>query len=443
MALADRRTGTKAGTPAPAKGSRSKAEIAAHNTLAFIGDGTNFSLGSAFVDATTVLPAFVSTLTQSPLLIGLVSTIRSFGYFVPQIFVAGYIEKLPMKKPFMMRAGLVMRLGVLGLALCALLAKSNPVLALTLFYAFLVVVALSDGFGGLPWMDLVAKTIPAERRAGLFGKMQGFGGFAAFAGGFLIQWLLGPDMRYPTNYFVVMLLGCVFLSFSLVSMSFVHDPGGKVPENVTGMAEYLRRLPDAWRENRLFQRVIFVRVLMGALYLALPFFVTHAQLDLGFAPSTVGIFVSAQMVGTVLAGPLWGYLGDNKGALWVVRLVTISTLGTGTFALLARGAYFAGLAPLAFALYCLLYFCLGATNSGTWIGYTNYIMDIAPEERRSTLVGMFNTIAAPLTFLSLVGGWFLEMTNYFWLFGLEAAIVLVSVLAAWRLPDSREHRPTT
>lgn len=417
-----------------------KAEIAAHNTLAFIGDGTCFSLGSAFVDATTVLPTFVSTLTQSPLLIGLVSTIRSFGYFVPQIFVAGYIQRLPMKKPFMMRAGLVMRAGTLGLAACALLGKQNPGLALTLFYAFLIIVALADGFGGLPWMELVAKTIPAERRASLFGKMLGFGGFAAFVGGFLIQWLLGTGMSYPMNYFVVMLLGFVFLSGSLLSMSFTRDPGGKVPENATGMADYLRRLPTAWSENRLFQQVIVVRVLMGALYLALPFFAIHAQSDLHFAPSTVGLFISAQMVGTVAAGPLWGYLGDHKGAVSVVRLVTLSTLGTGLFALLARGAYFRGMAPAAYALYFILYFCLGATNSGTWIGFTNYIMDIASEEKRSTLIGLLNTIAAPLTLLTLAGGWFLQMTSYAWLFALEIAIVLASVVAAWRLPDSREYR---
>jgi MFS family permease len=417
-----------------------KAKVAARNTIAFLGDGTFFNLGSAFIEANTVLPTFVSTLTRSPLLIGLVSTIRSFGYLVPQIFVAGFIERLAWKKPFMMRAGLVMRVAVLGMALSALLGARNPELSLALFFACLILLSFGDGFSGLPWMDLVAKTIPAERRAGLFGKMQATGGVAAFLGGFLIQRLLGTGMKYPFNYFVVMMLGFVFLCGSLLSMQFIQDPGGRVPDTVVTMKEYLRSLPAAWKRNVLFQKVIYTRLLMGGIYLAQPFFAIHAQVDLHFAPSTVGIFVSAQMVGIVAGGPLWGYLGDNHGAHWVVRLVTVSTMMTGALALAARAAFFAGLVPATYALYFLLYFFLGASFGGTWIGFTNYIMDIASEETRATLIGLLNTIAAPLTLLTLAGGWFLQVTSFAWLFLLEATLVFASVVAAWRLPDPREHR---
>lgn len=62
-----------------------KAAVAAHNRRFFIADGTFFSLGSSFIDGNSVLPTYVSTLTASPLLIGLVSTLRGFGYLVPQI----------------------------------------------------------------------------------------------------------------------------------------------------------------------------------------------------------------------------------------------------------------------------------------------------------------------------------------------------------------------
>jgi hypothetical protein len=340
----------------------------------------------------------------------------------------------------MMRAGYVMRAGVLGMALAALLGARNPVLALTVFYACLVVLAFGDGFSSLPWMDLVAKTIPADRRSGLFGRMQIAGGTAAFLGGFLIQRLLGAGVRYPYNYALVMFLGFFFLCGSLACMHLVRDPGDRVPDEIPTMREYLRRLPSAWRQNALFQRLISTRLLMGALYLALPFFAIHALSDLHFAPGIVGLFVSAQMVGSVGGGPLWGYLGDHHGARWVVRLVTLFTLMTGLLALAARLAFFTGLLPAAYALYFILYFCLGASFGGTWIGYTSYLMDIAPEDGRATLIGLFNTISAPLTLLTLAGGWFLGMTSYPWLFALETAIVLASVAAAWRLPDSREHR---
>ncbi|MGE5578659.1 MAG: MFS transporter [Bacillota bacterium] len=415
-------------------------QIAAHNTKVFIGDGTFFNLGQAFLEGNSMLPTFVSTLTSSPFLIGVVSSLRAFGYLMPQIFVAGYIDRLKYKKPFMMKAGYVMRISALVMAASALLAVKNRGLALAIFYLSLIGVAFGDGFGGPPWMEIVAVTIPANRRSGLFGTMQACGGVAAFSAGFVIQWLLGNAVPYPYNYALTLFLGALFLSCSLLCMVFIKDPGGNTPSKVTGMSEYLRRLPSAWSSNALFRHVIYTRLLMGAMYLALPFFAIHAQKGLGFAPSMVGLFVSAQMVGGVGGGPLWGYLGDRHGPRWIVRLVTVLFMMTGVLALFARLTFFAGLTALAFPLYLVLYGCLGAGFGGTWIGYTNYILDIAPESQRATLVGLFNTISAPLTLLTMVGGWLLQATNYTVLFIVEAAIVLISVTLAWRLPDSREYR---
>lgn len=418
------------------------AKIAAHNRKAFIGDGLFFNLGSSFIEGNTVLPTFVSTLTSNPLLIGLVSTIRSFGYFVPQLFVAGYVDRLPRKKPFMMAAGHVMRASALGMAASALLASGSKELALTLFYVCVICLSFADGFGGIPWMDLVARTIPAEGRAGLFGTMQACGGAAAFAAGFLTRYLLDMNSRYPYNYAVVLGLGALGLYCSLASMYFIKEPPGRVPENVISMREYLRRLPAAWNGNALFRRLIYTRLLLGGLYLALPFFAIHAQNSLSFPASIVGLFVSAQMVGTVVGGRLWGYLGDRKGAHWVIRLVSVMIFGAGALALAARAAYFAGAPALAYALYFLIYFCLGGSFGGLWIGFTNYIMDICGDSSRATLIGLFNTIAAPLTLLTMVGGWVLSRTSYSFIFALEAGITALGCIAAWRMPDSREFRAT-
>ncbi|HHY76144.1 MAG TPA: MFS transporter [Firmicutes bacterium] len=417
-----------------------KASIAAHNRKFFIADGMFFNLGSSFIDAHTVLPTYVSTLTSSPLLIGLASTIRGFGYLAPQIFVAGYIQRMPKKKPFMMATGHVMRLAAVGMALSALFANVDKRLALVIFYACLVLVALGDAFSGLPWMDLVARTIPAETRSSLFGTMQALGGISSFAAGFLTRYLLAMESSYPLNYALVMGLGSLGLYCSLGAMHFLKEPQAQEPARAVPMGEYLRRLPEAWRANPLFRRLMFVRVLLGSLYLALPFFAIHAQRDLGFPAATVGLFVSAQMVGNVIGGPVWGFVGDRKGAVWVIRAVASLVFGTGALALAARLAFFAGLKAIAYASYFLLYFILGGGFGGVWIGFTSYTMDIARPSTSATLVGLLNTIAGPLTLLTVVGGWLASRLGYAAVFAVEAAIALAGCLAAWRIPDSRDHR---
>lgn len=415
-------------------------QIESHNRIAFISDGTFFNLGSAFLDANTILPTFISTLTGSSLLIGLVSTIRSLGYFLPQVVVAGHIGRLKRKKPFMMQAGLAMRVAALGMAISSLFAEKSPGFALCMFYVFLVILSFTDGFGGLPWMDLVARTISPGKRGSLFGTMQATGGAAAFLAGFLIQILLSQGSIYPLNYFIVFFLGFLFLTGSLISMSFIIEPGDSPVQQEVSISEYLRGLPGAFRENHLFRQVILVRTLAGSLYLALPFFTVHAQQALGFSQSVSGLFVSSQMIGTVLGGPLWGNLGDNHGAFWVVRIVTLVSACTGVIAIISRLTNAVGMIGLTYLLYFSLYIMLGAVLSGIWIGFSSYVLDISREESRSTLLGLLNTMAGPLTLLALLGGWVLERAGFVWLFALEALLGFVAFALAWRLPDSRNLR---
>ncbi len=414
-----------------------KEKIAIHNKWALIGDGSNFSIGQAFLEGNTILPTFVSTLTSSPLLIGLVSSIRTFGFLMPQMFVAGIIENRQFKKPFMMKASYAMRIAGFGMAASALVAKTRPSLALASFFACLIVLAFADGCGGLPWMDIVARTIPSDRRNRLFGTMQAAGGIGAFAAGFLIRALLCDEANYPVNYFTVMMLGAFFFTLSLVSMHFIIDPGGAVPEVTHSLGAYMKKLPSAWAENPRFRSLMASRFLTGSFYLCLPFFAIHAQTDLRFPVSVVGLFVSAQMVGTVVLGPVWGYLGDVHGSRWVVRVVSLLAAGTAFSALLARWMHFSGAPALAYLFYFILYFCIGGVFGGTWIGYNNYILDISAESNRATLVGLFNTIGAPISLLTIVGGWLLGATNFLTLFVVVSVLESAAVIYTWRLPDSR------
>ena len=158
------------------------------NFRSFVIDGSFFSIGIAFLESNTIFPALISQLTQNSILIGLVSTIRNAGYLLPQLLVAGYAERLPYKKPFLMINGLVSRLSVLAMAaITFFLVGSNPSLALIGLIAANTVFALTDGIGGVPWIDLVAKTIPSTRRGTLFGVMQAAGGIGALIVGLFIR----------------------------------------------------------------------------------------------------------------------------------------------------------------------------------------------------------------------------------------------------------------
>ncbi len=408
------------------------------NFKALLFDGSFFSIGAAFLEANTLFPAFVSLLTKNSVLIGLVSSIRNAGYLLPQLLVAGYAERLPYKKPLLRINGLVNRVSILAMAAVAyFLAGTNPPLALAGFFAAITVFALTDGIGGVPWTDMVAKTIPNTRRGRLFGTMQALGGAGAFIAGFVIRQILASTrLPFPLNYTILMLIGFVFLCFSFVGTMAVREPAGSVRQGST-IKTYLKRLPGAWKENKLFQRMMFTRMLLSFLYLSLPFYVVFAREVLHFPDSAIGIFISAQMAGSILSGLLWGYVGDNHGNRLVVRLASLAALLTPALALAASLLARMGLGNLAILPYLLLFASIGSTLSGMWIGFTNYLLEFVDDVNRPTYIGMMNTLIAPFTFLPMLGGLLVQFLSHEVLFAATLVFLFAGNVMAGALPEPR------
>ena len=59
-----------------------------HNILVNVLDGAFFGLGFGFASFSTILPLFVSQMTNSAVLIGLVPAIHSMFWQIPQLFMA-------------------------------------------------------------------------------------------------------------------------------------------------------------------------------------------------------------------------------------------------------------------------------------------------------------------------------------------------------------------
>ena len=66
-------------------------EVVVHfkrNFFANLLDAGFWFLGDSFVAAYTILPVFMSTLTDSPIMIGLIPALEGAGWFLPQLFMA-------------------------------------------------------------------------------------------------------------------------------------------------------------------------------------------------------------------------------------------------------------------------------------------------------------------------------------------------------------------
>ena len=138
-------------------------------------NGAAFRFAEALIDPPLVLTWFVSQLTSSNLLIGLVAPLGNAGWFLPQVFVSARIQRMERKMPSYTLVAVIRTIVWLLLGVAVWLVD-DPRFLLTGFFVMYGVARMSAGLGGLAFFDVVAKTIPARRRGSFFAWRQFLGG---------------------------------------------------------------------------------------------------------------------------------------------------------------------------------------------------------------------------------------------------------------------------
>ena len=168
------------------------------NFFAFLGDYIGFGLALTFASSTTVLPDFVSRLTDSEVVIGLLIAASSGAWLLPQLFFARFLTRKRRKKPYLiLGASLGRPLYLFYAAALWLGLLHNPMLALILFFSVQVLFMGSDALAAVAWFDILGKAIPEDRRGRLVGTAQIVRGILALGVGAIITALLGDLVLGP------------------------------------------------------------------------------------------------------------------------------------------------------------------------------------------------------------------------------------------------------
>jgi MFS family permease len=410
------------------------------NLVGIAGDWICFIVAMAFANYTSVIPSFINQLTDFAPLIGLVSTIATGAWLLPQLIAAHYLTNKERKKPFVIATALVGRPMYFFVALALFLTGGGyPGSILVLFFLAETVFTVSDGLGIVAWMDIMSKSIPSIRRGRLYSTGQIVGGLLAFAAGFLVRQILGPQgPAFPYNYALLFCLSSTFLCVALLFYSSVKEPRQEVQKERQPWRVYLPRLVALLRQDRHFRLINIVRLVAGLGGLAAPFYVIYATEILQIGNENIGLFVSAQVLGGVAASTAMGYLNERSGSKIVSIMTTSLGLSTPMLALLIHYCAPQG-APLTY-VYALIFVLIGANVSGYMQGFTNLVLEIAPSDERPTYVGLYNTLAGTLMMVvPLLGGWLLQATSYPVLFGTAAIGMAISLALSFRLVEPRRE----
>jgi len=391
-----------------------------------------------FASTTTILPGFVSQLTGSAVLVGLIISLTEGAWRLPQLFFANWLACKPRKKPYLTRAGLIARPAYLIFAIALYLGIwRSPLLGLAAFFVLHTVMYIALAVDTIVWWDVLAKAIPAQRRGRVLGASTVLRGLIAIGAGAFISFLLsnsGPG--FPVNYTVCFAGAGICFLLSLVAWLFVVEPEEPVTRQRTPWRAYFPQLLTILRDNGALRRLLIVRLLAGFNGFALGFYVLFAIQELGFPTAMIGIFAAVQTVGGILSGILFGWVSERFGNHRVIQIATAIVM---TSPLAALVFLIAEPGSLWMPLYSWVFVTIGVFMNAQFIGFANLNVDLAPPGERSTYVGLFNTISGLVVIWPAVGGWALERTSYLALFSVTAAMLMIAHLASWWLPAVQGH----
>lgn len=400
--------------------------------------GIFYNGGMAFGEPTTVLPIFLNNFTNSKILIGLSSTIMSkiggIGSVLPQLFVASKLENKVYKKPFLVIAITIRALcwGFLSLA-TYLFGKSHPLGIIFALFFFLALFTFMGGVAVVPFYDIWGKAIPSNLRGRFFSYRQLLGGILAIGAGFIVKGVLeNREVFFPNNYAILFLFSFILISISYIALGSVKEPVEEVHKSILTFKEFLRKAFHILESDNNYRMFLLVQILGGAISLALPFYVLYAKDILNVKLGMVGVFLSAQMLGSVLSNILWGYLSDFVGNKKVIQISIFLGLTAPLIALLT---------PIHLSgLFILLFILLGFSITGQIIGNTNFLLDIATPKDRPTYVSLRGTLRVPVMFFPLIGGMIIQHISYHFLFILTILTVFAGLILSFQLSEPRGER---
>jgi MFS family permease len=371
-----------------------------------------------FVSSTTIIPLFIDTLTDSTAIIGLLASVHTVGWQLPQILTVNRVARLRRYKPMVLVMTTHERWPFLAMvAVVLLLPTIGPAAVLWLAFILLGWRALGGGLTGTAWQSMIGKVIPLERRGAFWGAQSAAANLLSAASAPLAGVIL-VKVAYPHNFALCFFLASFWMVISWVFLAMTREPEREIPvqqkERPLGWS-YFKTILRADGNFRLF---ILARFLTQFGVMATAFYTIYGVRHLGLDEVAAGGLYSVLTLSATVANPILGWLGDR----WGHRLVF-----AGALLAVAGGALLAIAAPNANWLYPV-FALAGIGHVGSWTIAMTMTVEFGTEDDRPYYIGLTNTLIAPATLVApFIGGWLADAVGFGATFTLAAVASIITV----------------
>lgn len=409
-----------------------------HNAVVNILDGSFFGLSIVgLASYVTIVPLFLSYLTESTALIGFVATLFHIGWQVPQLLTSNYVAGLRRYKPMVLAMTLMERVPYFGLALVAFaLPVIGADFALLLTVLLLGWQSLGGGFTGTAWQSMISKIMPAHRLGTFFGLQSAcvnlFG-----AGGALLASVILARLDFPQNFSLLFFIAAISLLVSFVFLALTYEPASEPKDIVQRVPwrEFGGRLSAILRADDNFRWFLIARGLTSLSLTAVSFYTIYGVRRYQMTPEFASAMTSVLLVSHTLSSTLVGWAGDRWGHRRVLMVGNLATVAAIALAMLAPDV----------SWFYLVFALTGIVNTTQWSAIMTFTVQFSSVAQRPFYIGMANTFIAPVTiFAPILGGWLVDAVSFelaFGLFAVAGALALLVYLIPMRDPGAVSQEP--
>jgi MFS family permease len=393
-----------------------------------LADVSAFWFGLSFISSATIVPLYISKLTDSTIAIGLAAVISQGAWYLPQLFTANFVEGLARMKPMVVNLGFFLeRLPMWFIVLSPVIAVWNPALALFVFLAGIAWHSFGAGIVATSWQDLIARCFPVERRGRFMGTSFFVGAFTgAAAAGFSARLL--ADFPFPTNFLYSFTIAALAITTSWVFLAMTREPVGQVTKHQQSNRQFWSDLPHILRRDENYRRFLVARLLLALGGMGLGFATVAAVKRWSIADGTVGTYTLTYLLGQMAGNLFTGLLADKRGHKLSLELAALSSFLAFAIAWLAPTEEY----------YLVVFFLLGIMTGAVLVSGILVVMEFSRPERRPTYIGMTNTSVGVVSMIAPLIGAALAVASYNLLFALSAFLSLLSAAALhWWVREPR------
>jgi len=374
----------------------------------------------AFTEINTIIPSLILKAGGNEILLGFLTSILVGFPYITKFFFAFFLHSRERKKPYLLMG---INIRVISLFLVGFItgnAKNiDNTFLIVMIFVLMAFFSIGGAFAGISYVDLLGKTVATSKRRFTMSIKQFLDAIATLFFGFAARFVLG-NVNYPKNYSLMFLIaGCALLiasgGFWMIKEQKVSQKKEKL--KIKDMFRVIKDLNK--KDKNLFYYILFLN-LSAFSQTTIPFYIAFAKNGFGLSGTEIGNYMILQIIGMIVATPLWYLISKKGGFKRVIRNCLILAAITPIYALVASN--------FGLTFYTLTFLFTGFSLSARKIAVEGLLIEITKDDNRALYSGISGAFSIVSAVFPILSGIFISILGYNIIFVAVALLILTGLI---------------